>query len=1025
MIDEYLDVFGSTVSLGQAQRLQEFLRSDRTLSEADLQETLERLGEKSFTPPEDPTRAEEFNRGVRQALADLSGLYHDATALDLLVERLRALNEAELDNAEARVEELESYLDQVSEMIHQGVAYTQPLIHENFAPTTLRDPDPALYRDATPLWINPEDRTLRFPAGGDFSRTLSRSGRPLCTATLEQQIGLSEETDHPLEEALDGSLGTFWRETFLADAPIWVDREQVPWLKTHDPGGYYDGGPVVQVRLDFPYVTPVSEILVRPFSKFPMKLLSVAYDLSEHQSDATNLVQEATFETSGSLASGSPWTTLFVEWVSGGLEGGCAKLGTVGGHDLGVLSQDVELPVPGSGQSAVDQQYTLRITLRREGDPWYTCQVQTASGSGFVGDELLSTQEIEIASRTGRWWSDLEEVVTVPAGARYARITLAHFDMDGSAPVTYVDALRFTRNVEVIAVGKESSELLSHKLPRAYCRRLWLTFSQPHYQFRQYQGSRGLAAVPEPGAEETAFLSEPTSGGWPLEPSERLPLPGDSLLRREVRRLGGYVRNLAARLVALAEPPQDPVTRSCYEYVLGAWEIDVRHRGYVSYGRYVSRPLPVQGEPRYLQILWDRDPDVNYPISVYLVPRADQPVDGEALAAGVDEGTVARIYHEGSGPRRCAFSPTPEPLGFAAEEYEDGVPHLRLDPRRHQDVFDSTDRYKRVRLTNFPYVNLGRVRSLRDALSSGLTVADARVPVYDPNTDRYEVPDGSGGTLEYEGYRPLSVWIDFGGNDVAVPDTQGPPQPGLILRAEQETLQRATRQVTLEQQLRSELLQSTDTTTTQAEAYTTRYPIFLFRPQGAAGGAPATSQVLQLWWRSQYQYATKPDVAIPASGYTLNPETGVITVTQPRPSTSGDYNPALPPDVDYDTVVATYTYLAPESVAETAAARYSSGRRYPVTRNRTDYLTGQVPTLRPYREGVYEVYEYYVDALGRLCFHEETELFREQRVRIVAEYESLDLKPRVVIEYGHPGSLDTFTETPVLHNYSVVVSARR
>jgi hypothetical protein len=89
----------------------------------------------------------------------------------------------------------------------------------------------------------------------------------------------------------------------------------------------------------------------------------------------------------------------------------------------------------------------------------------------------------------------------------------------------------------------------------------------------------------------------------------------------------------------------------------------------------------------------------------------------------------------------------------------------------------------------------------------------------------------------------------------------------------------------------------------------------------------------------------------------------------------------------------------------------------------TDYIGGKIPTLRPpnferLSKHYYPVIEYYVTSQGELVFSRDFFQYGDMPARIIVEYETLALEPRIAVQVNRSGSPSA---TPQLRSVSLHV----
>jgi len=313
----------------------------------------------------------------------------------------------------------------------------------------------------------------------------------------------------------------------------------------------------------------------------------------------------------------------------------------------------------------------------------------------------------------------------------------------------------------------------------------------------------------------------------------------------------------------------------------------------------------------------------------------------------------------------------------------------------------------RLQLSFMPYVRYDLVKGIQNTLRERAQLPGLPVPHYDPNQEQVSFATAVAGgyqRLEQTGYCPVKVWINFADGAAAIPDALGAPQPGLVSKVSREKLQAVTIE---EKTAQASGGRGSSVTRISSKALYVPANTSLVRDASDRSKAAAT-----LYWGTAVDETLTRVIA----DYSYDWSRGGFVVNETPPSSV--LNGAK---ITLNEVYADYWYVDERPLVQVLSPA-STPMNANITRNRTDYLMGSIPELRPYIDGVYEVYEYYVDNQGRLCFHPSLDLFMEREATITVEYESMKLTPRVVLEMQAP-TLDVLSvETPRVRGFTVLAN---
>lgn len=187
---------------------------------------------------------------------------------------------------------------------------------------------------------------------------------------------------------------------------------------------------------------------------------------------------------------------------------------------------------------------------------------------------------------------------------------------------------------------------------------------------------------------------------------------------------------------------------------------------------------------------------------------------------------------------------------------------------------------------------------------------------------------------------------------------------------------------------------STTITTTETndsqDAYKTKFAPIITGPDG-------TAFIL---------YENDQTTVISPSSYSINARTGVVILNTPA---TGIY--------------ATYSYVVdPKNKASTESLDDLSNPEYSgfITRNMTNYTTGETPELRTFqpdktRSDYYPVIEYYVNPNSEVILSREFFKFGDQPAKITVDYESLNIQPKFGV---YAVRITSPTQSPIIKSLS-------
>lgn len=340
--------------------------------------------------------------------------------------------------------------------------------------------------------------------------------------------------------------------------------------------------------------------------------------------------------------------------------------------------------------------------------------------------------------------------------------------------------------------------------------------------------------------------------------------------------------------------------------------------------------------------------------------------------------------------------------------------------RKIVENIGGTDRYGRIFLKNYPHISRSRIRDLVSTVSTnlnGITVD------FDPNALNPKYLNNSGDISYTTGYRPILATLYFPNTKItAYPDTLGKPSPGDIAQSIDEVLTQATMSQTSSSQ--STTINSSTSlkkTFLQTANITRNFTIYQTRFRDLVVGINGSP--ISCSWRKSTTLATS---GIDSARIRVDTQQGLIQILE------------LPPN-GYDQLIATYYYVVGENSAREyfnipGITNYGLGatipintQNYPITRNVTDYMRGEIPILKPpildtLDPEYYPVYEYYVHPDGYLVFAENMHTYSDTPAQVKIEYDSLAITPRIIIDLYRPNQTNL---TPWIDSYQLLLNIAR
>ena len=406
---------------------------------------------------------------------------------------------------------------------------------------------------------------------------------------------------------------------------------------------------------------------------------------------------------------------------------------------------------------------------------------------------------------------------------------------------------------------------------------------------------------------------------------------------------------------------------------------------------------------------------------------------------------IRRLKTEGwnSGGRTIRFFPADD----IDNTYTPGTDYIV--PVKHIiQQEDGSDRYGRVFLNDYPYLNRSKILNLiwagSGTPSMSVNLNGRRVP-FDPNILRPKYINNAGKFSTLEGYRPIVTSLYFPDTGVtANTDVLGIVRAGSILQSVDEVLTLATQYNSSQFTVVNSTIKDTQPMLQQAGSLLGSTTLNVTNIPQQSNQSQQLSQRSTKVWQTKYadiltgfrgisvtakwsSGSASTEVVIDPTKIAINASLGLLEVLQD------------PPNSSYTTLKASYWYFAGENAPREVFYSYNtsgsvidplntlSPQNYPITRNVTDYMSGEIPTLKPtvldpLDPNYYPVYEYYVHPNGYLVFAESLHKYSDTPAVISIEYDTLDIKPRISVDLTRP---QTTSQTPFVDSLKLLMNLRR
>jgi hypothetical protein len=242
-------------------------------------------------PQAELTNAEDFNATFDELMLDFNVVFAQVNKIDETVNKHQRLNQSVLNNLKLRIKSVQDDLTKYEELV--TIKDAEQLYLETFIDSNSFEPKVEYYTDqhGTILPIeyhaklDIEREAVKLPSIISQNTLTGPGGVRLGTLVINKQLGSGliriQNPENALDKAIDSSMDTFWGETILVDSPINVQMG----------APYYDVefGALVELEVQFDYLTQLNEIGFTAFSEYPFDIVGVKYYQTD---DATEAAQD-------------------------------------------------------------------------------------------------------------------------------------------------------------------------------------------------------------------------------------------------------------------------------------------------------------------------------------------------------------------------------------------------------------------------------------------------------------------------------------------------------------------------------------------------------------------------------------------------------------------------------------------------------------------------------------------------------------------------------------------------------------
>lgn len=295
-MSKFLDDFLITMPTTQRKKLMELLdlkrkegliRSNHEL-EAELERLLRDIENRQGGPTfkartqSGQTDSKSFNSNMEEISFDLMTLFEASSTIDRLMADNKHLSRSLLSNIKKQIFSLQAKLERYKMLMKNTDGFIDG-IHETFVSPEYTEVDEkalqSLRKDRFDKYLDGNysaehiGDALQLAGVETIDQLKTNYGRRLARVEILNRTGhASQNPNHGIEMAIDGSLDTYWAESILVDQPI---TQSINDLWKNDYSAFPKDGAICELQITLNGITTVSDIHFDPFCAYPLEVISI------------------------------------------------------------------------------------------------------------------------------------------------------------------------------------------------------------------------------------------------------------------------------------------------------------------------------------------------------------------------------------------------------------------------------------------------------------------------------------------------------------------------------------------------------------------------------------------------------------------------------------------------------------------------------------------------------------------------------------------------------------------------------
>jgi hypothetical protein len=311
-MSKFLNDFLVTMPTTQRSKLLELLEMKQKegliRSDYELQAELERLmndiesrqGGPTFQARQQSgqTDSKSYNSNMEEIAFDLMTLFDASATIDRLMGENKQLSKSLITSVKKQIFALQSRLERHRMLLKNTDGFVDG-IHESFISpqcTEANEKELKTFRkDRFDMYLNKDysaehvGNALQLAGLETIDQLKTNYGRRLARVEVINRTGhASENPEHGIEKAIDGSLDSYWAESILVDEPI---TQNIDDLWKNDYTEYPKDGAICEMQITLNGITTVSDIQFDPFCSYPLEVVSIyGYETADMGGEVHELI---------------------------------------------------------------------------------------------------------------------------------------------------------------------------------------------------------------------------------------------------------------------------------------------------------------------------------------------------------------------------------------------------------------------------------------------------------------------------------------------------------------------------------------------------------------------------------------------------------------------------------------------------------------------------------------------------------------------------------------------------------------